>query len=182
MKKNHLLIRAFFMLPGISYLTEFFIWKIFPPSTALNGVLGGLWTLGQIGILFILFHVYQSFIGDGKKIKMAGVLIAGAGAVSYAINYVFGYWLGMNTRPFLPAGALLTGIGMIVTGIQVLRAKKLKRIGRFAPLLVGLYPFLVMFPLLMITGHPSLLAILGWGIPWFLLGITMNRSGHYKDV
>jgi len=32
---------------------------------------------------------------------------------------------------------------------------------RVVPLIAGLYPFLVMFPLLIITGHPDLAAIMG---------------------
>jgi hypothetical protein len=58
MKSNHFMIRACFLLPGISYGAEFIIWKSFPKTTALNGVLGGLWTLGQIGMRFEVNQVY----------------------------------------------------------------------------------------------------------------------------
>ncbi|RDC66242.1 hypothetical protein [Adhaeribacter pallidiroseus] len=170
-RNNHL--SAFFLLPGICYLTEFVVWSSYPPSHSLNAILGGLWTLGQIGILLILSYLYRWKIASGSKWKALGVSIAAAGAISYSINYFFGYWLHMNTKMFLPLGALLSGIGMVVTGIQVLVGKRWPGFKGTLPLFVGLYPFLVMFPLLVITGHPDLVAIMGWGVPWLFLGIGM---------
>lgn len=167
-----------FLLPGICYLAEFVIWSSFPRSHALDGVLGGLWTLGQAGILVILMHLYRWKIAGGSKWKALGVSIAAAGAISYAINYIFGYWLHMNTRMFLPLGALLQGIGMLITGIQVIAGRQWPGIKGKLPLLVGLYPFLVMFPLLVATGRPDLAAILGWGVPWLLLGIALKQAGN----
>lgn len=162
-----------FLLPGICYLTEFTVWSMFLQSKALNAVLGGLWSLGQIGILVIVRYLYVWKIADGKKWKVFGVAVAAAGAISYLINYVFGYWLHMNTKMFLPLGALLTGTGMVITGIQVLAARRWQGIGGKYPLLVGLYPFLVMFPVLMLKGRPDLTAIMAWGLPWLLLGIGL---------
>ncbi|MBD0255113.1 MAG: hypothetical protein ICV83_05295 [Cytophagales bacterium] len=173
MKNNNHATPLFFLLPGICYLTEFVVWSSFPPSHSLNGVLGGLWTLGQTGILVILSHLYRRKIADGSKWKAIGVAIAAAGATAYAVNYIFGYWLHLNTRVFLPLGALLSGVGMVVTGIQVLAGKCWPGLKGALPLLVGLYPFGVMFPLLVMTGHPDLAAIMGWGVPWLLLGIGM---------
>lgn len=172
--KNHRNVSTlFFLLPGICYLTELAVWASFPQSHSLNGVLGGLWTLGQVGILVILRCLYQWKIAGGSNWKVLGVVIAAAGALSYLINYVFGYWLHMNTRVFLTLGALLSGVGMVVTGIQVLVGKRWPGFKGTLPLLVGLYPLLIMFPLLVITGHPNLVAIMGWGMPWLLLGLGM---------
>ncbi len=187
MKNNNHLSTLFFLLPGVCYLSELVVWSAFPQSHSLNAVLGGLWTLGQIGILVILSHMYRWKIRGGSKWKALGVTIAAAGAIAYSINYVFGYWFNLNTRIFLPLGALLSGVGMVVTGIQVLAGKRWPGPKGALPLLVGLYPFLVMFPLLVVTGHPDLVAIMGWGVPWLLLGIGMatertalSASSHYK--
>ncbi|QHT70839.1 hypothetical protein GXP67_31425 [Rhodocytophaga rosea] len=171
--KSNQFSKSIFLLPGICYLTELVVWSTFPQSHSLNAVLGGLWTIGQMGILVILSNLYRWKIAGGNKWKSIGVSIAAAGALSYSINYIFGYWLNMNTRVFLPLGALLSGLGMVVTGIQVLASKRWPGIKCILPLSVGLYPFLVMFPLLIITGHPDLVAIMGWGVPWLLLGIGM---------
>jgi hypothetical protein len=164
-----------FLIPGATYLAEYLIWKSLPQSHMLNGVLGGFWTIGQIGILFLLSTLFRQKIADGCRWQTTGVIVSAVGAISYITNYVFGYWFHMNTKFLLPIGALLTGIGMIITGIQVLHARRWQSIFRFMPLVVGLYPFVVMFPLLVITGRPDLTAILCWGIPWIMLGIGMIR-------
>ncbi|MCF2502028.1 hypothetical protein L0663_01445 [Dyadobacter sp. CY107] len=176
MNNKNNITTAFYFLPGICYLTELVVWSTFDQSHSLNAVLGGLWTLGQIGILVILPALYRQKIAGGTKWKVLGVTIAAAGAISYSINYIFGYWLDMNTRIFLPLGALLSGIGMLITGVQVLLGKRWPGLTGKFPLIVGLYPFLVMFPLLMITGHPDLRAIMGWGVPWLLLAIGMTTD------
>jgi hypothetical protein len=187
MKNNNHFSSLFFLLPGVCYLSELVVWSSFPHSHSLNAVLGGLWTLGQIGILVMLSYLYQWKIRGGSKWKALGVAIAAAGSIAYSINYVLGYWFNLNTRIFLPLGALLSGLGMVVTGIQVLAGKRWPGLKGALPLLVGLYPFLVMFPLLVVTGHPDLVAIMGWGVPWLLLGIGMatertalSASSHYN--
>jgi hypothetical protein len=46
--------------------------------------------------------------------------------------------------PLLPLGALSSAIGLLLTGIAVLRAGQWQGWTRWAPLLVGLYPLVVM--------------------------------------
>jgi len=48
----------------------------------------------------------------------------------------------------------------------VLRAKRWHGWTRWLPLLTGLYPFLVLFPLIAITGAANIFAIGGWGLVW----------------
>ena len=76
----------------------------------------------------------------------------------------------------LPLGALITAVGMTLVGITVLRARRWRGWPRFTPLLVGVYPFVVMFPLIFITNEPNILAIGGWGLTWLLLGYAMWSS------
>lgn len=184
-KKNHSplkktdtyeLTKLFYFVTPTLYLLELVVWISFPQSYFLNGVLGALWTIGQIGILFTLYQLFTKKFGEGRRIKPLGLSITAVGSICYILNYVLGYWLNLNTKILLPMGALLTGVGMTVTGVEVLITKCWVGIYRFAPLAVGLYPFLVMFPLLIITGHPDLTAIMCWGIPWLMLGITMSRD------
>lgn len=176
--KNHRVLLP--LLPGVCYLAEFTAWKLLPQSHALNGVLGALWTAGQIGILFILINLYREKISGSSALKSFGVVVAALGAICYIVNYVLGYWFQLNTKLFLPIGALLTGIGMIITGLQLLRRDRWQSHYRFTPLVVGLYPFLIMFPLVIITGRPDLNAILLWGIPWLLLGIGMSTRSFWN--
>lgn len=171
---------VFYFLAPLSYLTEFILLNSLPQSHSLNGVLGGLWTIGQIGIIITLIRLYRINVMDGKW-KGLGLSIAATGAICYIINYLFGYWLHWNTRIFLPLGALLTGIGMTVVGVQILITKRWRGTMKAAPLLVGLYPFVIMFPLVILTGHPDLDAILGWGIPWLILGYAMTEQNRKQS-
>ncbi len=75
-----------------------------------------------------------------------------------------------------PVGAVITAVGMTLVGIAVLRTRRWGGWQRFTPLLVGVYPFLVMFPFIIITDEPNILAIAGWGLPWFLLGYVIWTS------
>lgn len=69
--------------------------------------------------------------------------------------------------------AFLTAVGMVVIGIQVPMTGMLKQWKRFTPLYVGLFPFVVMFPIVFITGNPSVHAILLWGLPWKIMGCAL---------
>ncbi len=82
----------------------------------------------------------------------------------------------VEDRILQPVGALITAVGMTLVGIAVLRTRRWGGWQRFTPLLVGVYPFLVMFPFVIVTGKPSILAISGWGLPWLLLGYAIWSS------
>ncbi len=75
-----------------------------------------------------------------------------------------------------PLGAVITAVGMTLVGIAVLRRRRCGGWQRFTPLVVGVYPFLVMFPFVIVTDEPNILAISGWGLAWFLLGYAMWSS------
>jgi hypothetical protein len=85
----------------------------------------------------------------------------------------------IDDSPFLPLAALLTGVGMTVAGIGVLRARRWSGWQRPVPLLTGLYPFVAMFPLVALTGEPALPMIALWGLLWIALGgaVLTTRAG-----
>jgi hypothetical protein len=88
--------------------------------------------------------------------------------------------IGEDTSVLLPLGALTTAVGMTLVGIAVLRAKRWGGWQRFTPLLVGIYPFVAMFPFLLITGEPNIPAITGWGLPWLLLGYAIWTNARER--
>jgi hypothetical protein len=68
------------------------------------------------------------------------------------------------------------GLGMILTGIAVLRAGRWQGWRRYIPLLFGLYPFLLIMPYVFLTGAPNFAAIGGWGLPTLLLGVALRAE------
>ncbi len=82
------------------------------------------------------------------------------------------------TDRLLPLSAVLAAAGMIVAGISAVRRGAWQGWRRFAPLLVGVYPFVAMFSAVLLTGSPNELAIAGWGLAWLTLGVAMRRPAR----
>jgi hypothetical protein len=75
---------------------------------------------------------------------------------------------------------ILTGVGLIVAGIAVLRAGRWTGWRRFTPVVLGVYIFVVMTPVLIASGGPpapaSLWAITGWDVLWTLIATSVLTS------
>ena len=71
----------------------------------------------------------------------------------------------------------LSGIGLVLGGIAVLRMRIWTGWHRFFPLAVGAWVFVAMTPTLIIAGPPpaatALLAISGWDLCWVLLALSV---------
>lgn len=112
--------------------------------------------------------------GMGKRRNFFYVSMAGA------VSYILGQWMPL---PFAPLGALLTGLGMVLVGAASIREKVWMDWKRYVPLVVGCFPFLFMFPLLIITGNRPAAVIGFWGIPWIVLGIAVwQRSKKISSI
>ena len=123
------------------------------PLLSSVGLLGGGCSLWQAG--------EPAGFGPGRN----RLVVPLAGAVCYFLSA----WMIL---PFAPLGALLNGVGMLLVGASTLKARVWTGWARFAPLLVGSFPFLFMYPLLLLTGHRPVAVIGLWGIPWVLLGLA----------
>lgn len=87
------------------------------------------------------------------------------------------------TFPFAPAvgdsifdvAPLLTGIGMVLAGIAVLRSRRWPGGARFTPLLVGLYGLVVLPPAMIVSGGPpaplATWVLAGWELCWLAMAI-----------
>ena len=93
--------------------------------------------------------------GDGwlGRIGLGTVLV---GRTSFLLGEVRSFVQGSDDALFVPLGALLTGVGMLVAGAAVVRARRWAGWRRYLPLAAGAYPFVAMFPLLALTGAPPL--------------------------
>ena len=80
------------------------------------------------------------------------------------------------TSDLLPLGAIVSAVGLLLTGVAVLRAKQWQGWTRWAPFLTGLYPWLLMFPFIAIADEPNLYAIGGWGLLRLVLGLAIRQQ------
>ena len=101
--------------------------------------------------------------GFGSKRRLLFVPMAGATC------YILSVWLLL---PFAPIGAFLNGLGMIMVGIASLKANIWTDWKRYVPLVVGIFPFLFMFPLVILTGARPAAMIGLWGFLWMGLGLA----------
>lgn len=64
-------------------------------------------------------------------------------------------------------------VGLVLTGIAVLRARRWTGWLRYTPLACGLYILLVLTPTLALPGRASHYAIGFWGVWWILIGYAL---------
>ena len=74
--------------------------------------------------------------------------------------------------PFAPLGSFLYAAGFIIIGVTSIKVKIWDSWKRFTPLFIGLFPFVMMYPLLVITGNPPHHIIPLWGIAFLLFGFS----------
>lgn len=106
----------------------------------------------------------------GLGAAMLGLLLLAVAELVYPTNPGIGEQI-FNVAP------LLSGIGLLLAGIAVLRATVWQGWHRFVPLVLGAWVFVVMAPALIVSGGPpapvALLAIAGWDVVWVLLAVAV---------
>ncbi len=115
---------------------------------------------------------------DGRTPRAAlGLRLAIAARFAFIAGELIAASAGNDENVLLPIGALLTAIGMIVYAVRAgVRA-------HLAPLAMGIYPFLVMFPYVAThDGDPSIIAITLWGIPTALVGVSLLSPARHTGV
>lgn len=115
--------------------------------------------------------------GDGWLARLGlGLTIVGLGLFVVA---VLAHLIAMNDILF-PIAQPVSGLGMVLAGIAVLRTSLWRGWQRVTPLLSGLYPFLVLVPVFALAGGPNFLAIAGWNVCWLALGAALftETSSH----
>ena len=115
-------------------------------------VLGGLVGIGRLGL-----------VGDSRWGR-AGLRLAIAGRVLFLAAEGASMAVGHDDIPLFPLAAITTALGMLGAGTAIVRARRLTGWSRHLPVAVGVYPFVVMFPLLALTGERPDLALTGWGL------------------
>lgn len=132
---------------------------------------------GLIGLRNLRAHGLSRLGSVGMTVAIVGrVAFIGAELISLAQQ--------SDENVLLPIAALLSAAGMLCYGFAVLRAGAWHGPSRFGPLAVGLYPFLVMFPLVAANdGNPSLPAIAIWGLVGaFGIGLGTLAAGKNASL
>ncbi|CAN5793134.1 hypothetical protein BH23ACT12_BH23ACT12_19240 [soil metagenome] len=88
-----------------------------------------------------------------------GLHLAIAGRVVFLAGEVTAIAVGHDELALFPVAAVSTGIGMLMAGVAVVRARRWQGWRRLAPVAMGAYPFIFMLPILAVTGERPNLAV-----------------------
>jgi hypothetical protein len=120
--------------------------------------------------------------GEGwlPKIGLGLALITSALFLPFELYIILNLEIG---GMLLGISALLQGLGLLLAGIAVVRAGRWHGWHRWIPLLCGLYAFLVLIPALALSpdGYNAW-ALVGWQIPFALLGLALYQQGAASAV
>lgn len=123
---------------------------------------------GLVGLLILRPH-------GRSRIGTAALVVALAARVAFAAGEIASLAAGNDEGPLIPLGALLTAVAMTAYGVTVFRRHRTGGSERWSFLVMGIYPFIAMFPVLAITGEPSPILIAGWGLPAACIGYATLR-------
>lgn len=103
-----------------------------------------------------------------------GLAAAGLGWLTWAAaQFVLQIDFTLAEIVLFPVGSILIGLGMILAGVAVLRARRWRGWQRGVPLLCGLYLVPLTLVLFAILGGPSFLVLAGYGLCWLALGAAL---------
>lgn len=150
------------------------IWGIEPPAgSAAFYVIEAVFAIAQMLLLFGFFGVlWSEGVGRGVFGKIA-FGIAVLGHLVFVAGEIHSLTSG-RLSDLLAVGAMVSAIGIVLTGIATLMAQRWQGWTRWMPLLTGLYPLLVMFPFIFIADEPNPFAIAGWGLLRLALGLAIR--------
>jgi hypothetical protein len=153
-------------------------WGLAGLGWVLNGLLGldavdgtggfyateAAWLPVHALVLFGLVGLLHAGVVGRSRWGRAGLQLAIGGRLVFLVAEVAAMIAGEDELPLFPVAAVSTGIGMLMAGVAAIRARRWEGWRRYTPIAMGAYPFLVMFPILAITGERPNLAVTLWGL------------------
>ncbi|MEN3315211.1 MAG: hypothetical protein V7605_1445 [Acidimicrobiaceae bacterium] len=124
-----------------------------------------LWIIADLLLLAGLVDLRRLGAHGPGRLGNVGMAIAVIGRLVFVAAELVSLVQRSDENALYPIAALLSAAGMLAYGVSVVRAGVWHGPSRFGPLAMGLYPFLVMFPLVAAdNGNPSVPAIAAWGL------------------
>ena len=174
-------------LTGTLYAVGGAIWFVFIVGSIITGfpwseayttsftVAETIFITVQTLLLIGFFGVWWSNgVGNGMFGKSAFGLAA-LGHLIFVLVEIHSLILG-DLSPLFPLAPVSSAVGILLTGIAVLRAKRWQGWTRWMPLITGIYPFIFMFPFVAVTGETLDIAIGFWGLIRLALGLAIRAQ------
>ncbi len=132
------------------------------------------WTISYLMLLLGVLGLVHADAAGNSRLGKIGLGVAVLGRLLFIAVEITLLTAFDHPQTLLGLAAPLTGLGMLLAGIAVLRAGRWQGWHRFTPLLCGLYTFVVLLPAFAIARGPNFLALGGWGVCWLLLGVALR--------
>ena len=129
-----------------------------------------IWLVAQCLLLAGLVALHREAPAGRRRGGAIGFVMAGAGRVAFVAAEAVSLATGRLAEAIYPLGALLTAIGMVLLGTAIVRERRWTGRLRWAPLALGIYPFILMFPLVAAGVSPDLTIGL-WGLSAIAVGL-----------
>jgi phosphatidylserine synthase len=155
--------------------------SVFPSGfgTPLSMVTQTLFVLSSIFTLIGMIGLARSGAAGERWLAKIGIgitLLTSALLVPLGVMVTLAAQEGVGDALLTPT-VTAQALGLLLVGIAVVRARRWQSWQRYTPLLCGLYPFLVMIPVFMLSGGPNFWVIAAWQIPFVLLGLALYQQG-----
>ncbi len=139
-----------------------------------GGSVEAIWIVADLLLLAGLVGLGQLRPYGRSRLGHLGLGVAIIGRLVFVAAELVSMAQHNDENVLLPIGALLSALGMLAVGTAVARGGVWRGASRFGPLVMGLYPFVVMFPLVAANGgQPSVGGIAGWGLAAVVLGVAV---------
>jgi len=129
-----------------------------------------LWLIADAVIAFGMVALFTLRPHGSSRVGTGALAIAVLARIAFASGEIVALVQGHDDNPLIPLGALLTALAMTAYGVVVRRRRVIQGNGNWAFLAMGLYPLVVMFPVVAVTGEPASVLIALWGAPTALVG------------
>ena len=138
----------------------------------------------HVGELLAVLALAWSNAAAGRVFQVAaGVAVLGQAVLAVA-ELIWPVLPDLGDTLFA-VGPLLSGLGLIVAGVMVVRARQWQGWRRFAPLAVGAYVFVALIPVLIGSGGPpapaAVWTICGWDVLWALTAAAALTGARERD-
>jgi hypothetical protein len=152
------------------------IWDLEPQAGSAGFYLSEIvFLVAQLLLCFGLFGLRWSGAFARGLFSTIAFGIAALGHVAFVAAELHSLILG-SLSDLLAIAALLSSIGLVLTGIAVLQARRWQGWARWIPLVTGLYFWVAMFPFILVADGPNGYVIAGWGLVRCLLGLAMRAQ------
>ena len=139
----------------------------------------GLIGLAYLCLLGAVIELRRSTTAGRGRVVRVALMVAGAGWVLSAVaQLVLNIDSDVAEKALFPIATIAIGAGMLVVGIDALRARRWSAWRRWVPLVCGVYPFVAIFPSFAAAGQPNFPVLTGWGLCWLFLAVALWPRGQ----